>query len=104
MKVWTLAMVAALAVVAAGCDRNSSPRATSPAAGASDRSDGAAGAARVGSSANAGAGNREDNRNGANPQQGQVDPNHAEQRRDFQREGDASGPQSADAQPRMGNR
>jgi hypothetical protein len=42
-------------------------------------------------------------REGANPQQGQVDPKHADQHRDFQQSGDQAGPKSSDTTPTMKN-
>jgi hypothetical protein len=39
-------------------------------------------------------------KDGANPQQGQVDPKESNQHRDFQQRGDAAGPTSEDTQPR----
>jgi hypothetical protein len=38
-------------------------------------------------------------REGANPQQGQVDPKSAAQHRDFQQSGDQAGPKSAETTP-----
>jgi hypothetical protein len=38
-----------------------------------------------------------------NPTQGQVDPKHGEQHRDFQQKGDAAGPTSPDTKPKIGN-
>ena len=102
MKLLTLAAALALAA-AAGCDRNRpTPVPTPKTNAAAPASSGAS--APVTSSVNNGAGNREDHRNGANPVQGQVDPNHAEQRRDFQQSGDAAGPTSADTAPTVRNK
>jgi hypothetical protein len=53
---------------------------------------------------NNGSGNSEDNRNGANPHQQQVDPNQAEQRRDFQQSGDSAGPKSPANEPMTRNK
>ncbi|MFL6563778.1 MAG: hypothetical protein ACJ8G5_02515 [Burkholderiales bacterium] len=39
---------------------------------------------------------------GANPQQGQVDPKSTAQHRDFQQKGDAAGPKSPDTAPKPG--
>jgi hypothetical protein len=100
MKLLTLVAAASLAL-AAGCDRNTSP-APSPKTDTSS----AAPSAAAGSSttpANVGTPTRAEKREGANPQQGQVDPKHAEQRRDFQQRGDQAGPQSSDAKPTMKN-
>ena len=98
MKVLTLAAAVSLAAALAGCDRNApnpTPAPKTSSAGAS---------APVRSSVNNGPGNREDNRNGSNPVQGQVDPNQAEQHRDFQQRGDAAGPKSPDAAPMTRNK
>lgn len=43
---------------------------------------------------------QEEKREGANPQQGQVDPKEREQHRDFQRNGDSRGPSSPETAPR----
>ena len=99
MKILTLAAAISLAAALAACDRNApnptpAPK-TSSSAGAS---------APVRSSVNNGSGNSEDNRNGSNPVQGQVDPNQAEQHRDFQQRGDAAGPKSPDTAPMTRNK
>jgi len=102
-RILTLAAAIALAL-AAGCDRNSS---TPPSPKTDTQSSTPAPAAAMGattSSRNNGAGNSEDNRNGANPHQEQVDPNHAPQRRDFNNNESGAGPKSSETQPRVGNR
>jgi hypothetical protein len=47
-------------------------------------------------------GSHEEKKEGANPQQGQVDPKAPEQRRDFQQRGDQKGPKGPDTQPKQG--
>lgn len=100
MKSLTLLAVVALAT-AAGCNRDRPAPVPTPKTSAAPASGGAS--APVRSSANNGAGNREDARNGSNPVQGQVDPNHAEQRRQFHQSGDAAGPKSPATAPNVHN-
>ena len=102
MKLLTLAAALALAAAAAGCDRNRPAPLPTPKTNAAPASSGAS--APVRSSVNNGAGNQEDHRNGSNPVQQQVDPNQAEQRRDFQQSGDAAGPKSAETAPTIRNK
>lgn len=108
MKLLTLAAAISLAAALAGCGRNTpnptpAPK-TSAATPATPSTSGAGGSAPVQSSVNNGAGNREDNRNGGNPVSQQIDPNHANQHRDFQENGDAAGPKSADTAPMTRNK
>lgn len=107
MKALTLAAAVSLAAALAGCDRNApnptpAPKTSAAPSGGAASSTGAS--APVRSSVNAGSGNSEDNRNGSNPVSQQVDPSHAEQRRDFQQSGDAAGPKSADTAPTTRNK
>ena len=44
----------------------------------------------------------EEEKDGANPVQGQVDPKQAEQHKDFQQSGDGAGPKGPDAMPKRG--
>ena len=104
MKVLTFAVAISLAAALAGCNRNAPGQVPAPKTSAATSSGPAGDSAPVRSSANSGAGNSADNRNGANPHQEQVDPNHAEQRRDFQQSGDAAGPKSPDAAPMTRNK
>src|SRR5690242_4133554 len=108
MRLLTLAAAVSLAAgLAAGCDRNAPNRTPAPktsAAPSGSPSSSAGASAPVRSSVNNGSGNGEDNRNGSNPVQGQVDPNHAEQHRDFQQSGDAAGPKSTDTAPMTRNK
>jgi hypothetical protein len=104
MKIWTLALAASLAL-AAGCDRN---KPTTPPSPKTDTSSsvpqaGAGGSAPMTQSSNTGTGNREDDRNGSNPVSQQVDPNQAEQHRDFKNNSDGAGPRSAETAPRQNN-
>ena len=43
---------------------------------------------------------QEERKEGANPQQGQVDPKSPEQHRDFEHKGDAAGPKGPDTEPK----
>ena len=43
---------------------------------------------------------QEEKKEGANPQQGQVDPKSPEQHRDFQQKGDGAGPKGPDTAPK----
>lgn len=101
MKLLTLAAAVLLATGATGCDRNRPAPVPTPKTSAAPAS--AGDSAPVTSSANNGAGNREDARNGSNPVQGQVDPNHAEQRSQFHQSGDAAGPKSSATAPNVHN-
>ena len=104
MKFLTLVAAISLAF-AAGCDRNKPAPTPAPKTSAAETPSGAAGgSAPVQSSVNNGSGNREDNRNGSNPVSQQVDPNQADQHRDFQQNGDAAGPKSADTAPQTRNK
>jgi hypothetical protein len=87
--------------LAAGCDR----RPTTPPSPKTD-STSALPSAAAGSSttpANAGTPTTSEKREGSNPTQGQVDPKHADQHRDFQQKGDGAGPTSSDTKPTMKN-
>lgn len=100
MKFLTLIAAAALAL-AAGCDRNAS----TPPSPKTDTSSSAPQSAAGGSTtpANPGTPTKAEKREGSNPVQGQVDPKHAEQHRDFKQEGDQAGPKSPDTAPTMKN-
>jgi hypothetical protein len=99
-------LVAAVSLAfAAGCDRNTT-RAPSPKADSTSSAPSAASGATTSSgttSSSAAKPSTEDKRNGGNPQQGQVDPAHANQHRDFQQNGDQAGPKSPDTAPTMKN-
>ncbi|HET7198627.1 MAG TPA: hypothetical protein VFI86_08175 [Burkholderiales bacterium] len=98
MRLFMLAAAVAAAAALAGCDRNRPTPTPTP------KTSSAGGSAPVRSSANDGAGNREDDRNTGDPVSQQVDPNRAEQHRDFRQSGDAAGPKSADTAPMTRNK
>ena len=100
MKLLTMAVFVSLALVA-GCNRNT----TTPPSPKTDTSSAArqAGAGSSATPANAGTPSTPERQEGSNPTQGQVDPKHAEQHRDFQQKGDAAGPTSSDTKPTMKN-
>jgi hypothetical protein len=93
--------IAVSLVALAGCDR----RPTTPPSPKTDNVSAApqAGAGSSTTPANAGIPTTGDKREGANPVQGQVDPKHADQHRDFQNNGDGAGPRSSDTQPTIKN-
>jgi hypothetical protein len=93
-------MAMALAL-AAGCDRRPTTPPSPKTDSVSQTSPAVAGSSTT--PANAGNPTTADKREGANPVQGQVDPKHADQHRDFQNGGDGAGPRSSDTQPTMKN-
>lgn len=101
MRLWTLALVAAFAATAAGCDRREMTPPSPKTDSMSPVSPAAAGSSTT--PANVGNPTSAEKREGANPVQGQVDPKHADQQRDFQHDGDGAGPKSSDTQPTMKN-
>jgi len=100
MKLLTLAFAISLAA-AAGCDR----RPTTPPSPKTDSVSPApqAGAGSSTTPANTGVPTTGERREGENPVQGQIDPKHADQHRDFQNNEDRAGPRSSDTQPTMKN-
>ena len=104
MKLLTLAVAISLGLLA-GCDRSPttppSPKTDTSSAAPSSAS-GSTTTGSTTSSAN-GVPSAAEKREGANPTQGQVDPKHAEQHRDFRSKDDAAGPRSADTQPTTKN-
>ena len=100
MRILMLAAAVSLAL-AAGCDRNTSKAPSPKTDTTSSLPSAAAGSSTT--PANAGTPTTAEKREGANPTQGQVDPKHAEQRRDFQQRGDQAGPKSSDTAPTMKN-
>jgi len=93
-----LTLVAALSLAfAAGCDRNATPTPSPKTDSTSSLPSSAAGSTT--SSSKAGTPTTSEKREGANPQQGQVDPKSSAQQRDFQHSGDQAGPKSPDAAP-----
>ena len=100
MKLLAVGIAISLAALA-GCDR----RPTTPLSPKTDSVSQAqqAGAGSSTTPANAGNPTTGDKREGANPVQGQVDPKHADQHRDFQNNEDGAGPRSSDTKPTMKN-
>ncbi|HJY75147.1 MAG TPA: hypothetical protein VKE95_00880 [Burkholderiales bacterium] len=111
MRLQILALAAVLAL-AAGCNKGSDR--TKPAAGAASAPPQSqantpttpqvntpttpAAPASSGQTAS-----QEEKKEGANPQQGQVDPKSPAQHRDFQQKGDDAGPKSPETAPKPGN-
>jgi hypothetical protein len=100
MKLCTLA-IALAALLAAGCDRNTTTTPSPKTDTSSVVPQAAAGSSAT--PANAGAPSTSEKREGSNPTQGQVDPKHASQQRDFQSNEDGNGPRSSDTQPTTRN-
>src|SRR4051812_36069957 len=100
MKLLMLGLAVSFAL-AGGCDR----RPTTPPSPKTDSVSQAnqAGAGSTATPANAGNPTNAEKKDGANPVQGQVDPKHADQHRDFQNNGQGAGPKSSDPQPTMKN-
>ena len=94
-----LTALLAVALLAACGDEPPQPRVDSqPAA-----SGGTAAAASSQTPANIGKpASAEEKKDGANPQQQQVDPKQAEQRRDFRHPNEKAGPTSPETQPKSG--
>ena len=100
MKLLALGVAISLAALA-GCERR-------PMTPPSPKTDSVSQApqAGVGSTttpANTGNPTSAEKKHGANPVQGQVDPKHADQQRDFRNSDDAAGPRSSDTEPTMKN-
>lgn len=107
MKLFALVAAVSLAF-AAGCDRNTSPTPSPKTDTPSSQSSAPSAAAGSSSSSSTtsshtGTPSKAEKREGANPVQGQVDPKHADQHRDFQQRGDQAGPKSSDTTPTMKN-
>ena len=100
MKLIALAAAVSLAL-AAGCDRAPSTPPSPKTDNVSSVPSAAAGSSTT--PANTGTPTAAEKKDGANPVQGQVDPKHADQHRDFRQPGDKAGPQSSDTQPTMKN-
>jgi hypothetical protein len=100
MKLLALGVAISVAL-AAGCDR----RPATPPSPETDSVSQAqpAGAGSTTTPANAGIPTSREKQEGANPVQGQVDPKHANQQRDFQNSGDGAGPRGSDTQPTTKN-
>ncbi len=98
-------IVAAVLTLLAACDKPAEPRADRAAPPSRTDSTAASGASQSSSAPNTPANlgqpaTQEEKREGANPQQQQVDPKERAQHRDFQQSGDAKGPTSQETQPR----
>jgi hypothetical protein len=100
MKLCTLVLALAAALVA-GCDRNTTTTPSPKTDTSSAVPQAAAGSSATSSST--GSPTAAEKREGSNPTQGQIDPKHAEQQRDFQSNEDGKGPRSSDAQPTTRN-
>jgi hypothetical protein len=100
MRLLTLIAAVSLAF-AAGCDRNESKAPSPKTDTTSSVPSAAAGSSTTPS--NTAAPTSAEKREGSNPTQGQVDPKHADQHRDFQQSGDQAGPKSSDTAPTMKN-
>src|SRR5437763_12707288 len=100
MRLLTLGLALSFALVG-GCDR----RPTTPPSPKTDSVSQAqqAGAGSTVTPANAGNPTSAEKKQGGNPVQGQVDPKHADQHRDFRNGGDGAGPRGSDTQPTMKN-
>ena len=96
LRLLTTCVVAALALAA--CGKDDRPK-TAPASGGSTATQQPQ-ASTPTTPANIGEPSAAEKREGANPQQGQVDPKESAQHRDFQQKGDAAGPRSAETAPR----
>lgn len=96
MQLQSLAAAAALALLVA-CDKAPEPGAAAPA-----QSNASGGSSTPGTPANLGQPGPQEQKEGANPQQGQVDPKQPQQHKDFQQRGDEKGPSSPDTQPKAG--
>lgn len=87
-------------------DTGSDRAAASGRAGSSSAASGGASQAQPSATpntpANLGQPSSQEKREGANPQQGQVDPKERAQHRDFQQRGDSKGPSSAETQLKSG--
>jgi hypothetical protein len=97
-----IAILAAAVALVAGCNKgpdnaSQNPRADTPAPSQQAQVNTPTTPANAGQP-----GSHEEKKDGANPTQGQVDPKHAEQHRDFQQRGDGAGPQSPDTTPKRG--
>jgi hypothetical protein len=99
MRIATIAAALAIASLAACGDQTPQPRVDQAPQPRVDSQPAAGGSSGVTSSAT-GAASKEDKREGANPQQQQVDPKQKEQRRDFEMRGDQAGPTSPETQPK----
>ena len=98
LKLLTTCVVAALALAA--CGKDDRPKAAPASGGSTATAPAQSQSTTPTTPANVGQPSAAEKSEGANPQQQQVDPKEAAQRRDFQHKGDAAGPTSAETQPR----
>ena len=101
MRIVTLAAAVSLAL-AAGCDRTPNTPPSPKTDNVSSAPSAAAGSSTTPAEVAKPATPQEKQQGGARVQ-GQVDPQHAEQHRDFQMKGDQKGPNTPDNQPTMKN-
>ena len=101
MKFLIFAAAVSLAALA-GCDRNTSRTPSPKTDNVSSAPSAAAGSSTTPANTGAPTTPQEKQQGGARVQ-GQVDPQHADQHRDFQMRGDDKGPQSGDNKPTMKN-
>lgn len=102
MQLYNYAFAAMFGLVVTACDQGPQPRAPAPGPGASSGSS-TSGSSTSTTPANIGQpASQAERKEGANPQQGQVDPKQPEQHKDFQQRGDERGPTSPDTQPKPG--
>ncbi len=100
MQMRLLITCVAAALALAACGRDDRPK-TAPASGGSTATPPAQSQSTTPTTpANVGQPSTAEKREGANPQQQQVDPKEAAQRRDFQHNEDGAGPKSAETAPR----
>jgi hypothetical protein len=93
-------IVAAVLAALSGCDKANEPSASRDAAKGAPSSTAGASQTPTTPANLPKPTTQEEKREGANPQQGQVDPKEREQHRDFQQKGDARGPTSPETTPR----
>ena len=104
MKITHLCALVAAVGLASACGNDNAPSRNASAPAADSNASAGASATTKTTPADIGKpGSLSEKKEGANPQQGQVDPKQAEQRRDFQQKGDAAGPQSAETAPKTSN-
>ena len=101
MRFLILAAAVSLAALA-GCDRKSTTTPSPKTDNTSSTPSASAGSSTTPANTGAPTTPQEKQQGGARAQ-GQVDPQHAEQQRDFQMRGDDKGPKSGDSKPTMKN-
>ncbi len=100
----TILIGAAAVALAAGCDRGEPARSSPPPSSSSSSSPSSSSASGGATTSTTPAPpSQAGSKDGTNPTQGQVDPKHAEQHKDFQQRGDGAGPTSPDTKPKTGN-